>query len=384
MTPEEISEQVSRFEKNRPKYVSLSRSFKSLFRQLLEAKSIDYVTIEARAKTMESFEEKISREDKDYSNPIDQITDLAGIRIVAYQIEDIDHIDEIIRNNFEIDEENSIDKRQSIEIDRFGYISVHYIVRLKEDRTKLPEYECCKDLCAEIQVRTVLQHAWAAIDHKLKYKSKKEIPAKLRRQLYRISALLETADEQFDTLTKKIKKVKDGYSDSVSTGSLDMPLDIDSLGAYANVNEHARILFTSAEDAGMSMSPHRPFSKSPEYSHLLYFLSQAKVRTVSEFDKCITNTSFSSENIIKMIVKSWRDKVESPYLRLMFTKDSLLRIIYFMKQPPQKAKKLIPYFRVGNTLREAVEKTYRDLHEAPDFQIADSSHSPHLAENDIC
>ena len=52
----------------------------------------------------------------------------------------------------------------------------------------------------EIQIRTVLQHAWSAISHKLEYKTVNDVPKKMRRQLFRISALLEIGDQEFSSL----------------------------------------------------------------------------------------------------------------------------------------------------------------------------------------
>lgn len=369
MTQEEITKQIGEFESIRPRYVSLSRAFKALLRQLLEAEKIDYVTVEARAKEIESFEEKINREDKDYSNPVEEITDLAGIRIITYQTRDIEAVGKVITKNFEVDKNNSIDKRQCIEIDKFGYISVHYVVSLKSDRTKLPEYAEFEGLKAEIQVRTVLQHAWAAIDHKLRYKSKNEVPATLRRRLYRISALLETADDQFDTLTKQIKKVQDGYSNSVSKGSLNIPLNLDSISAYVCGNEHSQNILDLAEKSGMAMAPHSPNSKSPEFSNLLFFLYKAGVQTIAEFDKSISGESPDSEKLLTAIVDHWKTKVGGSCFRLMFTKDSILRIVYLLKQTPERAQELARHFRVGNTLRESIEEVYREIHNAPEFSI---------------
>jgi trimethylamine:corrinoid methyltransferase-like protein len=54
---------------------------------------------------------------------------------------------------------------------------------------------------AEVHVRTVLQHAWAAISHSLQYKKEDDVPAALRRRLNRLAALLELADQEFTTLS---------------------------------------------------------------------------------------------------------------------------------------------------------------------------------------
>lgn len=84
MTPEELDRQVSAYEHKRPRYVAFVDVLESLLSQLLRAKQVDVVTVEARAKSVESFRGKIEREDKDYSDPINEITDLAGVRVITY------------------------------------------------------------------------------------------------------------------------------------------------------------------------------------------------------------------------------------------------------------------------------------------------------------
>ena len=74
--------------------------------------------------------------------------------------------------------------------ERFGYQSVHYLVALKEDRTSLSEYLQYKGLIAEIQVRTILQHAWAEIEHDIQYKSSETIPQPIRRRFMQLAGLL--------------------------------------------------------------------------------------------------------------------------------------------------------------------------------------------------
>ena len=372
MTPEQIEEQVKAYELNRPQYVAFADALKVLLSQLLTVKGVGVVTVEVRAKAVESFRGKVEREDKDYSDPINQITDLAGLRIITYQIADIEAVSEIIEENLKVDVANSIDKRQSMEADRFGYVSVHYVVSLDETRAGLPEYMAFAGLRGEIQVRTVLQHAWAAIDHKLRYKSKEEIPTNLRRQLYRISALLETADEEFELLTARIAEVRTRYSEAVSEGSLDIPLDVDSLGAYVEGNENAKALLAAADKLGIAIAPHHPHSKAPEYSHLLSCLDLTGIQTIQGFDNEIASISTNAPDILSRIIDHWGTSVSTPGLRLVVTKDSLFRIGYFMALPPGRASRIVSGLRFGSTLRDAIEKVYREVHDAPDFSITDA------------
>jgi ppGpp synthetase/RelA/SpoT-type nucleotidyltranferase len=79
--------------------------------------------------------------------------------------------------------------------EKFGYGSIHYLARLKENRTNLLEYSRFKNLTAEIQIRTILQHAWAEIEHDIQYKAVETIPSSIRRRFMSLAGMLEIGTE---------------------------------------------------------------------------------------------------------------------------------------------------------------------------------------------
>ena len=79
-------------------------------------------------------------------------------------------------------------------------MSMHYVVSIHQNRLKFTEYKSYTNLKIEIQIRSILQHGWAEIEHDLGYKGAKGIPDEFKRDFNRISALLETADNEFDRL----------------------------------------------------------------------------------------------------------------------------------------------------------------------------------------
>ena len=75
----------------------------------------------------------------------------------------------LITEEFDLDPSSSHDKADALEPHEFGYRWVEYIVFLKAKRCDLPEWEAFVGMKVEIQVQTVLQHAWAAISHTIDY-----------------------------------------------------------------------------------------------------------------------------------------------------------------------------------------------------------------------
>lgn len=176
----------------------------SLLKDLLYLSQIKPHQIICRVKEKDSLIGKIDQKKDKYSE-LNQITDLVGIRIITYFDDEVDRISSIIEKEFEIDKENSVDKR-IIEADRFGYKSLHYVVSLTKERLNFTETKIYSGLKAEIQIRSILQHAWAEIEHDIGYKGEFEIPKFAKRGFYRIAALLETADIEFVKLKDSLKK----------------------------------------------------------------------------------------------------------------------------------------------------------------------------------
>ena len=202
----------------------------SLLAELLKTESINPHQISCRLKDYDGLKGKIERKGDKYTC-LNDITDIVGLRIITYFEDDVDLIAEIIKKEFKIDEPNSADKRK-IESDRFGYRSLHYVVEMGNDRIKLSENRRFNGLKAEIQIRSVLQHAWAEIEHDLGYKSEIEIPHTARRNFYRIAALLETADIEFVNLKKSLKKYEKNVANKINAEPNKVLIDKASLVTF--------------------------------------------------------------------------------------------------------------------------------------------------------
>lgn len=192
-------------------YNSLGISTVNLLQTLFSEISIHQIT--HRVKSKQSLSLKIVKKNYKYKN-FQDITDILGIRIITYFEDDIDLIEAILNKEFKVDKENTIDKR-NVDIDKFGYRSVHYILQLNSDRTRLSEYKTYKNLKFEIQVRSILQHSWAEIEHDLGYKGINEVPLSAKRTFYRAAALLEQVDIEFIKLRKEILAFENEVSKSI-------------------------------------------------------------------------------------------------------------------------------------------------------------------------
>ena len=110
------------------------------------------------------------------NNIDDEIKDLAGTRLIFYTNTDVDRFlnSGLIWENFTVDEDQTRVHHPRPER-RQRYQAIHYTVRLNPDRTKLPEYAKFAGLRCEIQIQSILNHAWAETSHDMLYKAPESI-----------------------------------------------------------------------------------------------------------------------------------------------------------------------------------------------------------------
>lgn len=243
---------VDQYRKLRPTLESLGERVSQLLRDIATSADISVHAIETRAKTVESFSEKSARAGKSYKNPLKEITDLCGLRLILYYQEDVEKFVSAIRAEFEIDK-RSVDKRSELRADQFGYISVHLICRVRSNRTRLLEWRKYKNVNIEIQVRTVLQHAWASISHALQYKHQSDIPDQFVRQLTRIAGLLELSDEQFSELRQKTSTLRSEVSRSLANDDLNVEINSVALSEFLETATVVARVSEIVKKAGLRM-----------------------------------------------------------------------------------------------------------------------------------
>jgi putative GTP pyrophosphokinase len=209
-----------------------------ILEEALKRRGIKVHSVQARSKDPTEVARKAampSNEDPTrpkYSKPLDQITDLAAARIITYFPNTLVEIDDLLGEEFKIVEKSN-KGADLIEEDRFGYQSIHYLVRLTPQRALLPEYEPYAEAITEIQVRTILQHAWAEIEHDIQYKSSSVIPAQIRRRFMALAGMFEIADREFQTIQNDDERLRTEARSNVKEGQLDnVEITPDALKAF--------------------------------------------------------------------------------------------------------------------------------------------------------
>ena len=210
------AELKSAFEARRPALDALGRwvthtIIVALEQQLESIGAVDkflQIPPKPRVKETDSFLEKaLVRKRK--SDPLSEITDQVGVRFVVLLLEDIDRIGKIIEAGPWVAQKDRDFQQERLEkADYFAYQSDHFVVRTRSDLTfegtVIPAGMPC-----EIQIRTILQHAYAEMAHSSSYKPPVKLPEKdqkhINRSLAKGSALIETTDDVFGEIKRQLR-----------------------------------------------------------------------------------------------------------------------------------------------------------------------------------
>lgn len=206
---------------------------------ILKENNIVVTAVEGRIKTEKSLRGKLELKGSKYAS-LSDVTDIVGCRVITFYSDDVDKVAALVESSFDIDWANSVDKRKILQLDTFGYQSLHYICRVPQASAEIPE------MCRyrfEIQLRTALQHVWANMYHDTGYKSGIEIPKEYLRNLNRLAGMLELADEQFSRIRSEITDYRRHASSLVANGNFDdVPLNGDTFSSYLELKPFEQLL----------------------------------------------------------------------------------------------------------------------------------------------
>ena len=245
---------------------------------LLKHENLKVHSLTSRLKAPESLKAKVARPDKTYRK-IHEIKDLCALRVVTYFEDAIELIASVIEANFQVDLAHSVDKRRILDSSQFGYSSLHYVVTLP-NKTSIPAR--LQGIPFEIQIRTILQHAWAEIEHDLGYKSEESVPSHIRRRFSRLAGLLEIADEEFVAIKKYLKSYEQGLSTRIAEKSQTVSIDALSLSSFIDSPTVKKLDLYLAEELGICLEENKFFIE-----YLIKILSFVGLKSICDIESAI-------------------------------------------------------------------------------------------------
>ena len=249
---------LKEYKEKLPLFHDQERILKQELTDAFEKAGLHVAVVESRVKTYESLEGKLRLKGSKY-HTLSDITDILGVRVITYYVDDVDRVASLVERLFTVDWENSVDKRKLLEIDTFGYQSLHYICSVPDFPYRF-----------EIQMRTLLQHAWSNMNHDTGYKSGVEIPRYYLRSMSRMAGILELVDDEFSRIRRELAEYRRQVQALVASGNLDeVTLDGDSFRSFLQLKPfdalNARIAAVNqAEIMPVSLMPYLAVFKALE------------------------------------------------------------------------------------------------------------------------
>jgi putative GTP pyrophosphokinase len=228
------------YEKATKSLENLGKDLKMIIRNILreagEGEGISFHVIDYRVKRFESARAKLASTVYKYPR-MEDLDDLLGVRVITYFPDQVDEAAGAILSALSIDDKKSVDKRMLLDYDRFGYLSLHYIATLNEKFCAMGGFKQYSGMRFELQIRSILQHAWAETEHDLGYKSEQGIPRDFRRRFSRLAGLLEMADIEFQSIRDGLRDYQVKARALIDSNPSELKIDQITLQAFVAGSE---------------------------------------------------------------------------------------------------------------------------------------------------
>lgn len=234
---------VQAYAELQPQLHPVTEAYVELITQLLDDAGINYLSVSGRAKSVASFAAKANRSlpgTPAHDDPLAGITDQVGVRVITYVLSDVAAVADLLSDQLLVLDDRDM-AQETASKGSFGYASRHVLVDLK------PSAGQPKLRPASVQIRTVLQHAWAEFEHDIRYKGTipEEYVPDLDRRFTLAAGLLELADREFSEIRDRLQATTPRHRDGEDPG--DPRLSAQDLASFLS-GQYA--------DAGWSRTDH--------------------------------------------------------------------------------------------------------------------------------
>jgi putative GTP pyrophosphokinase len=260
MSMRRVDRAVADYAELRVRLLPATDQFVELVTGIIDDAGINYLSVTGRTKSVASFAAKsrgVLAADAG-ADPLHAVTDQVGVRVITYVQRDIDAVAGLLAEQLTVLDDRDLGE-ETAAAGRFGYASRHLLVSRASGEAAASggaaphgtasgptAYEPLT--CASVQLRTVLQHAWAEFEHDIRYKGTvppEQVPD-LDRRFTLAAGLLELADREFEAIRDRLQA---GLGDSsVGAG--------DALDPRISAQELATFLAGRYSSAGWSRTDH--------------------------------------------------------------------------------------------------------------------------------
>lgn len=239
---------------------------------------LNFHQVRSRTKDLDSLRKKLLKSvngTPKYSAGVQDIDDLIGIRIITFLHTDIGSVVSALKGKFDCIED--IDKtEQTKDSGAIGYGGRHLVLKVPQ----IDPPEGCKTCVGqrfEVQIRTVLQHAWAEFEHDIRYKGQHAIPPRAHRAFSVAGALIDLADQQFALIQELLVDLDRQATSKDST--------LDSQQSEPLTGEKIQELL-------LRRLPNHPRSRAEQYSWLAELARANEISTIAEAEELFSEADW--------------------------------------------------------------------------------------------
>jgi ppGpp synthetase/RelA/SpoT-type nucleotidyltranferase len=205
----DVAVAVRRYADLRPALVEATGGWVRLVTSILDEAGINYLTVTGRTKSLASYAAKAARTQDGapvYPDPLRDITDQVGLRVITYVHSDVQAVVDLLADQVEVRDDRDLGEETASQ-GRFGYASRHLLIGVPDEERDHPGRGPLHGHQAQVQIRTVLQHAWAEFEHDIRYKGSipEEHVPEFDRRFTLAAGLLELADREFSTIRDRLR-----------------------------------------------------------------------------------------------------------------------------------------------------------------------------------
>jgi ppGpp synthetase/RelA/SpoT-type nucleotidyltranferase len=205
-----VLESARTYAQLQPQVAELAARLAAWLTTVLDDAGINYQYIASRGKSVASFAAKTAKTVDGqplYPDPLRDITDQIGARVITYVTSDVAAVADVVKDQLSVVDDKDLGQATANE-GRFGYVSRHLQVSLDPVWLGPLPADLLRVPSAQIQIRTVLQHAWAEFEHDIRYKGTipQALAPDLNRRFTLAAGLLELADREFEVIRDRMRE----------------------------------------------------------------------------------------------------------------------------------------------------------------------------------
>ena len=300
------------YDEVRPTYGALVDKLEMLLEELMDDEDVDYEWTSTWVLRRSHFEDRLYRAlraEEAIEDPFRDLPDFAGVTVVVSETSDIDAVADLVERELDVDHETSFsaeeaERRREDESQDppLGYEGVRYATQVTSARAQLTEWRPYAELRAQVDVQTILQNAWARLDHNRPYYEGTSYPPTARLDLGDFQGLIAAADRQYEQVLESLDDEHARYLELVERGELGVELNGESVTAYLEAADAVARLTQIAVDSGL-----RPLAGPFEAARIeveqetLWLLRRAELQTLRELDTFLHEAEDRAGEILRDI-----------------------------------------------------------------------------------